>query len=81
MNELPELAIEINGHTSNEGKESHNLQLSQKRAQAVKTWLLSNGIPDSRLTPVSKSSTESISPNDTEENNKRIDFLIIKSNI
>lgn len=82
LNELPELAIEINGHTSNEGKESHNLQLSQKRAQAVKTWLVSNGVPESRLTPVGKGSAESISPNDTEENkekNRRIEFVILKS--
>jgi outer membrane protein OmpA-like peptidoglycan-associated protein len=84
LNELPDLAIEINGHTSNEGKEIHNLQLSQKRAQAVKTWLVSNGITESRLTSVGKGSTESISPNDTEENkekNRRIEFVIVKNNI
>ena len=82
LNELPDLAIEINGHTSNEGKEMHNLQLSQKRAQAVKTWLVSNGVTESRLTSVGKGSSESISPNDTEENkekNRRIEFVILEN--
>jgi outer membrane protein OmpA-like peptidoglycan-associated protein len=46
--------------------------------------LVSNGIPDNRLTSVGKGSTESISPNDTEENkekNRRIEFVIVKNNI
>ncbi|MFN5912459.1 MAG: OmpA family protein, partial [Bacteroidota bacterium] len=82
LQELPELTIEISGHTSSEGNEGHNMTLSQKRADAVKNWLVSKGISADRMTTIGMGSTENIAENDTEENrekNRRIEFSITKS--
>jgi outer membrane protein OmpA-like peptidoglycan-associated protein len=79
LNELPELKIEIIGHTSNEGKEKHNVILSEKRAVSVKKWLVEKGIKEERLKTSGKGSAENIAENDTEENrekNRRIEFKI-----
>jgi outer membrane protein OmpA-like peptidoglycan-associated protein len=81
LQELPELTIEISGHTSSEGNAGHNMTLSQKRADAVKNWLVSKGINADRMTTIGMGSTENIAENDTEENrekNRRIEFSITK---
>lgn len=46
----PELNIEIQGHTDSSGARDYNLDLSQSRAQSVKTFLVSEGIDASRMT-------------------------------
>ena len=47
--EYPALRVEISGHTSNEGKRDFNMKLSRKRAEAVKLFLVSAGIDESRI--------------------------------
>ncbi len=42
ISELNPEQIQINGYTDSKGSETYNLQLSQKRAEAVATWLLNN---------------------------------------
>jgi outer membrane protein OmpA-like peptidoglycan-associated protein len=79
LNELPELKVEIIGHTSNEGKVKHNLNLSEKRAIAVKKWLVEKDISEQRLSISGKGSSEPITENDTEEKkekNRRIEFKV-----
>lgn len=50
LTDNPNIAIEISAHTDMVGSEESNLELSQKRAQAVVTFLIKSGIDKGRLT-------------------------------
>ncbi|MCA9582746.1 MAG: OmpA family protein [Myxococcales bacterium] len=68
--------IEISGHTDNVGKPNANKVLSTKRAEAVRDYLVSQGIDASRIEAVGYGDTLPIAPNDTEEGrqkNRRIE--------
>ncbi|MDE3184736.1 MAG: OmpA family protein [Bacteroidota bacterium] len=78
MKKNASLKFEIDGHTDNTGDASHNLTLSQQRADAVKTQLVSMGIDASRLTTKGFGDTKPIAGNDTPEgkaNNRRVEFI------
>src|SRR5690606_38138949 len=45
----PDISVEISGHTDNVGSNSSNQKLSQRRADAVKAWLVSKGISADRI--------------------------------
>lgn len=49
MRMLPSVHIQITGHTSREGTDVHNDSLSRRRAEAVRDYLLLNGIDSSRI--------------------------------
>ncbi len=77
----PKLKVEIKGYTDNVGKSSYNLKLSQKRAKAVKIWLVKKGIDATRLIAKGYGEANPIATNKTEEGrkkNRRIEFSIIK---
>ena len=46
----PELALEVAGHTDAEGDDAFNMDLSQRRAQAVRAYLISKGVNGGNLT-------------------------------
>ncbi|MFI5193679.1 MAG: OmpA family protein [Chitinophagales bacterium] len=78
MKKDPSLKFEIDGHTDNTGVAASNLSLSQQRAEAVKTQLVSMGIDASRLTSMGFGDTKPISDNNTPEgkaNNRRVEFI------
>jgi OmpA-OmpF porin, OOP family len=80
MTDNPDLKFEIDGHTDNSGASTHNLTLSQRRAEAVKTQLVTMGIDVSRLTTTGLGDTKPIASNDTPEgkaNNRRVEFVKI----
>jgi OmpA-OmpF porin, OOP family len=76
LREYPTLRLRIEGHTDNVGQATANLQLSEKRAAAVKQQLVSGyGIDAARLESVGKGQAESATSNDTPEgrqNNRRV---------
>jgi len=79
MNDMPELNVDVIGHTSKEGLETQNQILSKMRADAVKNWLIAKGVDGKRITTSGKGSSEPIADNTTEENrekNRRIQFVI-----
>lgn len=55
----------IEGHTDSNGSDAFNLNLSQKRTESVKRYLVSKGIAESRLTGVGKGETQPIADNKT----------------
>jgi outer membrane protein OmpA-like peptidoglycan-associated protein len=76
-----DIIVEISGHTDNVGSDAYNQKLSQRRADAVKAWLVGKGIPASRITSVGYGEGSPRVSNDTEENrrlNRRIEFKRIK---
>ncbi len=81
LNENPLVRIEVSGHTDNVGTPSYNKQLSEKRAQAVYTYLIQNNINANRLMAKGYGQDSPIAPNDTDENrqlNRRIQFKLIQ---
>lgn len=50
--------VEIGGHTNSVGGEAYNQDLSQKRAEAVKAYLVANGVPADRLKTVGYGSAQ-----------------------
>ena len=61
----PGFNVEVRGHTDSTGKDAYNLDLSQRRAEAVRDYLVVKGIPAEKLTAVGKGEAEPIAPNDT----------------
>lgn len=74
----PGLKIKITGHTDSDGVAANNLTLSEKRAAAVKRYLLQNyGIAQTRITTDGKGASVPVAPNTTIEGkakNRRVEF-------
>ncbi len=71
------MMIEIDGHTDNTGDPAANLALSQQRADAVRAYLVQQGVPQASLASKGYGDTKPIATNDTEEGkfrNRRIEF-------
>jgi outer membrane protein OmpA-like peptidoglycan-associated protein len=71
------LEIELGGHTDNLGQPELNFDLSLKRVDAVKEYLVSSGIDSSRLHTKGYGDTQPIARNDREFNrrrNRRVEF-------
>ena len=63
--------IEISGHTDDVGKPKANQDLSQRRAEACKNYIVSKGIDASRIEAVGYGDTRPIAPNDSDEGRQR----------
>jgi outer membrane protein OmpA-like peptidoglycan-associated protein/Tol biopolymer transport system component len=78
--ENPTITITIQGHTDDMGEDQTNLELSEKRAQEVKAYLIAAGVKSERLEAKGFGETMPKVPNDSEANrakNRRTDFVII----
>lgn len=79
LHEFEDVAIEIAGHTDSWGQPHDNLRLSQKRAAAVREYLLNNGIAPWRLIDVGHGDTQPIDSNDSPDGrfaNRRIELRV-----
>jgi peptidoglycan-associated lipoprotein len=52
MNEYPDMIIELSSHTDARGNDNYNLDLSQRRANSAKEWLVQRGINERRVQAV-----------------------------
>jgi outer membrane protein OmpA-like peptidoglycan-associated protein len=80
MSERPSMRVEIDGHTCDIGEESYNMELSQRRARAVRDYLVSKGIDSSRIDMKYFGETRPAVPNTSKENrrqNRRVEFKIL----
>lgn len=80
MDQFPNLKAEIGGHTDNVGNEVGNISLSENRAKAVQSYLVSLGITKSRLQIKGFGEKKPLVANDTENNrqiNRRVEFSIL----
>lgn len=68
----PTIKIQINGHTDNIGKALYNKQLSRKRAESVKEYLVNNGIEAGRLTVMGYGQEKPLVSNDDEEEGRAL---------
>jgi len=71
------MVIEVGGHTDNTGDSAANLALSQQRADAVRSYLVQQGVPDAEITAKGYGDTRPVASNDTDVGrfrNRRIEF-------
>ena len=81
MVDNPEFILTIGGHTDSDGNADSNIKLSQRRADAIKAWIMDRGyIDNERIIPIGFGSTKPIvSPEVTKEDkqiNRRVEFQI-----
>ncbi|RME22255.1 MAG: hypothetical protein D6798_16255, partial [Deltaproteobacteria bacterium] len=79
----PEIKLlEIQGHTDSQGSEEHNLELSQRRAEAVRNYLIEKGgIDPSRLVARGYGESRPLQEGNTEEvyaTNRRVEFVVLE---
>ena len=80
LSEFPDIRIEIAGHADNKGDREFNIDLSKRRAEAVKTYLVGKGIDAARIETVGHGPDVPVDTNDNKvgrSNNRRIEFKIL----
>lgn len=79
MKDNPERTLVVEGHTDSVGSDALNLELSQQRADAVKTALTLRAIDSNRIKTDGFGQTRSVASNDTAEGrqrNRRVEVVI-----
>ena len=74
-----EASIEVAGHTDSQGTPDLNLDLSQRRAEAVTSYISESGVDTARITSAGYGETKPLASNDTPEGraqNRRIEFVV-----
>lgn len=80
LKEYNKTVVEIAGHTDSSGSDAYNLQLSQRRAQAVASYLTGQGVKSERLITVGAGEAYPIASNDTDQGraaNRRVELTIV----
>lgn len=79
LNDQGYKSIVIEGHTDSKGKASDNDTLSLKRAESVRTYLVSRGIPSDKVTASGLGSSRPVADNNTADgraNNRRVELIV-----
>ena len=78
LSQQPDAAFAINGHTDATGTDAYNQGLSERRANSVMNWLVTNGVEASRLEAVGYGESQPKYDNATKEGrklNRRVDII------
>lgn len=81
MRTNPDMKVEIAGHTDDRGSASYNKDLSQRRAETVKNYLLEKGIREKRVRAKGYGESDPVASNDTEQGrqkNRRVEVRILQ---
>jgi outer membrane protein OmpA-like peptidoglycan-associated protein len=73
--------IHLEGHTDNEGTDEYNLELSRKRAESVRDYLVRKGTAKERISILGYGATMPVTSNDTEEGratNRRVEMWFVR---
>ncbi len=80
LKKYPMFRLEIKGHTDSDGEANYNVNLSQKRANVIRKYILKRGdLGDQRVMAKGYGEARPLVPNDTEENkrlNRRVEFEV-----
>lgn len=79
LKEMPEVDIQIVGYTDDIGSAQYNLELSLRRAESVRDYIVARGIDDARLSVAGRGKTEPLVSNSTSEGravNRRVEFVV-----
>lgn len=74
----------IEGHTDSVGTTDYNRRLSEARAEAVRAYLVTRGVPPEQLVAVAKGEEEPVASNTTDEgraNNRRVEIVISRPSV
>ena len=75
----PTLNMNVEGHTDSVGGDDYNLKLSQRRADAVRDYLTSNGISSANVQSVGLGKADPVATNDTaagRQQNRRVEMVV-----
>lgn len=71
--------VEVAGHADSTGEDAHNLDLTRRRADAVRTWLVKRGVAPARLVSMGYSSYCPKNASDpTDAKNRRVELAIVQ---
>ena len=79
LREFDKTTVSVYGHADATGPEDYNMQLSQRRAQSVSSYLAGQGVAPMRLQAVGFGESRPVAPNDTEAGrsaNRRVEIVI-----
>lgn len=79
LNRYPNTTVNVIGHTDNVGAAAYNLDLSQRRAQAVSAVLINAGVAPSRIRSIGRGEDQPVATNLTPEGraqNRRVEIVI-----
>jgi outer membrane protein OmpA-like peptidoglycan-associated protein len=80
LSEYNKTVIQVAGHTDSVGAHAYNMKLSQQRADSVKSYLTSKGVPSNRLVTVGAGPDHPVASNDSEAGraqNRRVEITIV----
>jgi OmpA-OmpF porin, OOP family len=75
-----DLRIKVTGHTDGDGSDEYNLELSERRAKAIREFFMQHGLREDRIQIDFKGKRQPVAPNESSEGkqlNRRVDFSFI----
>ncbi len=84
LNKYPDTNLAVIGHTDSTGADSYNMELSQRRASSVASYLMSQQVDSARLSTRGAGETQPVASNDTKEGralNRRVELSIVPKQV